>query len=476
MYFGIHRNQKTSNIYLIHHQDLVTDFTDDTNEINFIQQQIQNGNTLIPVFKQGKVDFVVFLKEFDEVYSTLENVRIEASKTVSEINRLGIKEVTVRNLIEASDAAYIFAEAMTLSNYQYLKYKNPASTKAHTLDTIYFDKKSISEKLLTQLEIVSNAISHVRNLINEPFSNQTPQLFSEQLKNIAKEGRFKIAVWDKKKIEQNEMAGLLAVSSGSKSDPAFHILEHKPTQYINKQPLVLVGKGIVYDTGGLSLKPTAGSMEYMKSDMSGAALVAGIMYVAGMLNLPIHIIGLIPACDNRPGENAYAPGDVITYPNGTTVEVLNTDAEGRLILADALIYAQKLKPELVIDFATLTGAASAISGAEGMIMMGTASEDYKNTLKQSSLKHYERFIELPLWKEYGELLKSEIADLKNIGGKYAGAITAGKFLEHFTNYPWLHFDIAGVAFNTTAKHYKPYGGSGFGLRMMLDFLLHYKTK
>lgn len=252
-------------------------------------------------------------------------------------------------------------------------------------------------------------------------------------------------------------------------------MEHKPTRYINKQPLILVGKGVVYDTGGLSLKPTPNSMDYMKSDMAGAALVAGILYVAGMLNLPIHIIGLIPACDNRPGENAYVPGDVITYADGTTVEVLNTDAEGRLILADALIHAQKYKPELVIDFATLTGAAAAISGAESMIMMGTAPDTYKELLKQSSSKHYERFIELPLWKEYGDMLKSEIADLKNISGGQAGAITAGKFLEFFTDFSWLHFDIAGVAYNASAKHYKPQGGTGFGLRMMTDFLLHYKS-
>lgn len=441
----------------------------------FIQQQLRNDNTIIPLFRNGNMHFIIYLKEFDEVSDTLENVRIEGSKIVSVLNTYRTKEIIIKNMIEGSDAAYLIAEAITLTNYQFLNYKSEIKARPNSLDTIYFYKEEITEKLLTQLQITTQAIYHIRNMVNEPFSNQTPQQFADQLKHIAKEGRFRITTWDRKKIEQQKMGGLLAVSSGSQNDPVFNILEHKPTRYINKQPLILVGKGVVYDTGGLSLKPTPNSMDYMKSDMAGAALVAGILYVAGMLNLPIHIIGLIPACDNRPGENAYAPGDVITYADGTTVEVLNTDAEGRLILADALIHAQKYKPELVIDFATLTGAAAAISGAEGMVMMGNAPDSYKELLQQSSIKHYERFIELPLWKEYGDMLKSEIADLKNISGGSAGAITAGKFLEHFTDFPWLHFDIAGVAYNTAAKHYKPYGGTGFGLRMMADFLLHYKS-
>lgn len=475
MYFGIHRNQKASIIYLLHHEDMVTSITDDKNEIIFVQQQLKNETTAIPLFRNGSLHFIVYLKEFDEVPDTLENVRIEAGKLLPVLNKYHIKEIIIRNMIEESDAAYLFAEALTLTNYQFLPYKSGKNARPNSLDTIYFYKDEITEKLLTQLQITTQAVYHIRNLVNEPFSHQTPQQFSEQLQQIAREGRFRITTWDRKKIEQHKMAGLLTVSSGSQNDPVFNILEHKPTRYINKQPLVLVGKGVVYDTGGLSLKPTPNSMDYMKSDMAGAALVAGIMYVAGMLNLPIHIIGLIPACDNRPGENAYAPGDVITYADGTTVEVLHTDAEGRLILADALLHARKYKPELVIDFATLTGAAAAISGAEGMIMMGNAPQGYKELLYQSSIKHYERFIELPLWKEYGDMMKSEIADLKNISGGAAGAITAGKFLEFFTDFPWLHFDIAGVAYTTAPKHYKTFGGTGFGLRMMADFLLHYKS-
>lgn len=472
LYLGFSKTTKSSPVYLIHQEDLIRQITDDKNEINYIQQQIKNNNTCITLLSNGVVSFVVYLKEFDEAIDTLENVRKEASKLTHIVNQNKVKEISIKNLIEASDAAYVFAEAMAMTNYQFLKYKTAAKEIKNSLEAIYFDKQNITSKQLTQLQTITQAIYHVRDLVNEPFSNQTPSQFSDQLQQIAKEGRVRMTVWDKKKIAQNNMGGLLAVSSGSLNEPTFNILEHKPTQYVNKHPIVLVGKGVVFDTGGLSLKPTKDSMDFMKCDMAGAALVAGILYVVGQLNLPLHIVGLIPATDNRPGENAYAPGDVITMANGTTVEVLNTDAEGRLILADALIYAQKLKPELVVDFATLTGAASAITGAEGMVVMGTA-EEQKLALKNSSLKYYERFVELPLWPEYHDMIKSEIADIKNIGGASAGAITAGKFLQYFTDYPWLHFDIAGVAYTHKNYHYKPFGGTAYGLRMFCDFLLHY---
>lgn len=472
LYLGFSKSTKSSQVYLIHQEELIKQISDDKNEITFIQQQFKHNNTCIPILRNGVVHFVVFLREFDEAVDTLENVRKEANKLTKMVNAYHIKEVVLKNFIEASDAAYVFAESMAMSNYQFLKYRTQAKESKNSLDAIYFEKNNITSKQLTQLQTIVQAIYHVRDLVNEPFSNQTPALFSDQLQQIAKEGRIRMTVWDKKKITQNHMGGLLAVSSGSQNEPTFNILEHKPTQYINKQPIVLVGKGVVYDTGGLSLKPTKDSMDFMKSDMAGAALVAGIMYVVGQLNLPLHIVGLIPATDNRPGENAYAPGDVITMSNGSTVEVLNTDAEGRLILADALIYAQKLKPELVVDFATLTGAASAITGGEGMVIMGNA-DDKKEGLRNSSIKYYERFVELPLWPEYFDMIKSEIADVKNIGGSAAGAITAGKFLEYFTDYPWLHFDIAGVAYTHTANNYKTHGGTAFGLRMFTDFLLHY---
>lgn len=281
---------------------------------------------------------------------------------------------------------------------------------------------------------------------------------------------FKVTVLNKARIEKEAMGGLLAVNKGSIDPPTFTIMEYVPKKALNKKPLVLVGKGVVYDTGGLSLKPTANSMDRMKSDMSGAAVVTAAMYAIARMQLPVHVIALVPATDNRPGEVAYTPGDVIKMMSGATVEVLNTDAEGRMILGDALHWAKRYKPELVVDFATLTGAASAAVGEHGIVCMGTAPEEVKQAFKEAGFRQYERLVEYPLWDEYGDQIKSDIADIKNVGGATGGAITAGKFLEHFTDYPWMHFDIAGVSHHIAKKGYHPAGGTGYGIKMLLDFV------
>jgi leucyl aminopeptidase len=246
-------------------------------------------------------------------------------------------------------------------------------------------------------------------------------------------------------------------------------MEYKPEGAVNSKPIVFVGKGVVYDTGGLSLKPTS-SMDTMKCDMSGAAAVASAIYAIALAKLPVYVVALVPATDNRPDGNAYVPGDIITMMDGTTVEVLNTDAEGRLILADALTYAKKYDPLLVIDIATLTGAAEAALGRIGIAGMHNKAESYFPQLVKSSFSVCERIAEFPFWDDYEELLKSEIADLKNIGGKFAGAITAGKFLQHFTDYPWIHLDIAGPAFIDKRDSYRTVGGTGVGVRLLFDFV------
>jgi len=265
------------------------------------------------------------------------------------------------------------------------------------------------------------------------------------------------------------MGGLLAVNKGSIDPPTFSILEYKPADAKNAEPYILVGKGVVFDTGGLSLKPTPNSMDYMKCDMGGAAAVAGAIYAVAKAGLPVHIIGLIPATDNRPDGNAYVPGDVINMYDGTTVEVLNTDAEGRMILADALAWAKQYKPQLVIDLATLTGAAHVAIGEQGMVGMGNARRDIMDLLIESSFDIHERIAEFPFWDDYAEMMKSDIADLKNIGGRTAGAITAGKFLEHFTDYPYIHLDIAGPSFLKTNDSYRMAGGTGVGVRLLYRF-------
>jgi leucyl aminopeptidase len=266
------------------------------------------------------------------------------------------------------------------------------------------------------------------------------------------------------------MGGLLAVNRGSLDPPTFSILTWKPENARNKKPFVLVGKGVVYDTGGLSLKPTLDSMDYMKCDMAGAAAVAATLYALAGNKVPVYVVGLIPSTDNRPDGNAYVPGDVIRMFNGSTVEVLNTDAEGRMILADALAWSDRYKPRLVINVATLTGAAHAAIGKYGIVSMGNAGKAEMEKLRESGDRVAERIAEFPFWSDYDELLKSDVADLKNIGGKYAGAITAGKFLEHFTKSPFIHLDIAGPAFNKTKDSYRGKGGSGIAVRLLYDFL------
>jgi leucyl aminopeptidase len=290
---------------------------------------------------------------------------------------------------------------------------------------------------------------------------------------LGKEAGFKVEVFNKSKIKALKMGGLLAVNKGSIEPPTFSILEWKPKNAKNKKPIILVGKGVVYDTGGLSLKPTANSMDFMKCDMGGAAAVIGGLYSISKNKLPYHVIGLVPATDNRPSGDAYAPGDVITMHNKKTVEVLNTDAEGRLILADALSYAQKYKPELVLDIATLTGAAAAAIGHYGVVGMGNAKENIMNKLKNSGNNVFERIAEFPFWDEYNEQLKSPIADLTNLGNGAGGAITAGKFLENFTDYPYIHLDIAGPAFLKKPINYLSQGGTGVGTRLFYDFVKNY---
>jgi leucyl aminopeptidase len=214
-------------------------------------------------------------------------------------------------------------------------------------------------------------------------------------------------------------------------------------------------------------------MDNMKGDMAGAAAVAGTLYTVAKTGIPVHVIGLVPATDNRPGGNAYTQGDIITMYNKMTVEVGNTDAEGRLILADAISYASKYNPELIIDIATLTGSAAMTFGVEAIAVMGNAGRKYFQLLEESGNEVYERTAELPFWEEYGEMIKSDVADIKNVGGKEAGAITAGKFLEKFSEYPLIHLDIAGPGTLKKDDFYRLKTGPGTGLRLLSTFIKKY---
>lgn len=426
--------------------------------------------TFLTINKYNGFVFIMWLKSKKSPAAAADACRKAGAELANICNRHKLAEITISNATDIANAALLIAEGAALSCYQFLKYRTEAKKLTNTLVRICLAKNSATAKEATQLQITVDAIYKARTLVNEPVNYLTAEQLSREITTLGREAGFKVTVLNKARIEKEKMGGLLAVNLGSPLPPTFTIMEYVPKKALNKKPIVLVGKGIVYDTGGLSLKPTPNSMDRMKSDMSGAAVVSCSMYAIAKMQLPLHVIALVPATDNRPGENAYTPGDVIRMYSGATVEVLNTDAEGRMVLADALHWAKRYKPELVIDFATLTGAASVAVGEHGIVCMGTAGEEVKQAMHDSGLRQHERLVEYPLWDEYGEQIKSDVADIKNVGGPSGGAITAGKFLEHFTDYPWMHFDIAGVSFSTAKKGYITSGGTGYGIRMLLDFL------
>jgi leucyl aminopeptidase len=361
------------------------------------------------------------------------------------------------------------AEGIALSNYKFISHKSSRTDEENTLQKVIIADSRLDPALVEEINILCEATKKVRDLVNEPVNFLNAEDLAKAFVSFGKEAGFKVQVMYHQEIKRLKMGGLLAVNAGSVDKPTFTVMEYKPAGAKNKQPFVLVGKGVVYDTGGLSLKPTPNSMDIMKCDMAGGAAVGGAIYAIAKAKLKVHVVGLVPATDNRPGFNAFAPGDIITMMDGSTVEMLNSDAEGRMILADALHFAKRYDPELVIDIATLTGAAAAAIGTAGMVGMGTLEGPLKQQLLKSGLRVHERIAEFPFWDEYGELMKSDIADQKNMGGAYAGAITAGKFLAKFIDYPYYHLDIAGPAFLTAKESYRPKGGTGVGVRLFFDF-------
>ncbi len=414
--------------------------------------------------------FVRFMKEEKNEFKRLENCRNAGDTFGVVLDDQKIEEVVLSDEISSSGELLAFTEGLALGSYRFRKYKTDKE-KENDLKKIRIFSKNITSSDIDHLSILTDAVFRCRTLINEPNSYLTAPVFSREVEKIAKECGAKVEVFNKKKLEALQMGGLLAVNKGSLDPPTFTIMEWKPAKRVNKNPYVFVGKGVVFDSGGMNLKP-GDSMSTMKDDMSGAAAVAMAVYAIAKARLPVHIVGLMPATDNRPGDKAIVPGDIITMHNKMTVEVLNTDAEGRLILADALAYAKKYNPGLVIDLATLTGSAVRAVGKYGIVAMQSNAEKELGLLKISGWEVYERLVEFPNWDEYGELIKSDLADLKNVGPAEGGAITAGKFLEKFTDFPYIHLDIAGPAFLEKPDSYRGKGGTGVGVRLLFNFIRH----
>ena len=439
-------------------------------ETDFAQTRLQTKEEYVFINSYNRCIYLIRLKDGISHYK----VREELRRTSYNLRKL-IKGNNHSELVLTSDKAYKgvvedLAEGLLLSFYTFEKYKTKAADDAEKFyPSRLLLHGNIADTDVKWLVDLTDAVYFTRNLIKEPVNQLNATALAGEIKKIGKSAGFNVEVLTKGKIEALKMGGLLAVNKGSVDPPVFCILEWHPANSLNERPIVLVGKGIVYDTGGLNIK-TGDFMAGMNGDMAGASIVTGILHTVAKTCMPLHILGLIPSTDNRPGGNAYTQGDIITMFNKMTVEIGNTDAEGRLILADAISYASKYSPELIIDIATLTGSAAMTFGNQAIAVMTNADRKYIDLLEECGNDVYERIAELPFWDEYGELLKSDIADLKNVGGREAGAIIAGKFLERFAEYPLIHMDIAGTEMLKKDDFYRLKNGSASGLRLLSTFL------
>lgn len=399
--------------------------------------------------------------------------RKTAARAKKEASGIGAEEIAFYFAPERDPegATEAIVEGTLLASYQFHKYRSnskpPPTVRAVTLFRSGLKRSAAMERSARLALDLSPGVFLARDLVNEPPSVTTARFLAEQAGRFCRGRGLSVEVWGKKKIQAMNLAGLLAVNRGSIEEPRFIIIRYKPSRA--RKRVALIGKGITFDSGGLSLK-SAKSMETMKLDMAGGAAIIGAMSRLPYLRPETEVTGYIPTTDNLPSGSAQKPGDIIRYLNGKTVEVVNTDAEGRLILADALAYAAKQKPECMITLATLTGACMVALGMEVAGIFGT-HQPLVDGLIRAGREAGEKLWQMPLVKEYREEIKSSVADLKNVGGSYGGAITAALMLQEFVDgVPWAHLDIAGPAFAEKEMPTCPKGGTGFGVRTLLKFL------
>jgi leucyl aminopeptidase len=385
-----------------------------------------------------------------------------------------------KEIIRSEDVAQCIVEGALLATYRYDKYRtrNADEKFIPTEFQLVCGLPARIQALTRGAALARTTCEGVflaRDLANAPGNEMYPEALARVARRVGRRCGVKVKVLEERRISTLGMGGLIGVAQGSARPPRFIIMEYAPRKARNQaKTLVLVGKGVTFDSGGISIKPAA-NMAEMKMDMSGAAAVIGTLQAASRLHLPVRIVGLLPVTENLPGGRALKPGDILKHLNGMTSEIDNTDAEGRLILADALVYAARYSPDLVIDLATLTGAVVVALGHVTTGMLGNA-EQAMMQLEEAGQRTYERVWQLPLYAEYERLIKSDVADVKNTGGRWAGAITGAMFLKQFTGtYPWVHLDIAGTAIMEEATEYIPKGGSGVGVRLLLDFLQHWNN-
>tara|TARA_B100000315_G_scaffold256650_1_gene303082 strand:- start:1899 stop:3374 length:1476 start_codon:yes stop_codon:yes gene_type:complete len=369
------------------------------------------------------------------------------------------------------DIVQAVVEGAILSTYKFRRFKSKKEDKELKKLSIFMrSRKNFleGEKGAINGKIIANSVNYVRNLANSPGNEATPEMLAKEAQKLTAKN-VSCQILEEKDI--NEMGAFLGVAKGSSQPPKFIILDYKPQKFQNT--VVLVGKAITFDSGGISIKPSS-KMDRMKYDKAGGVAILGIIHAASKLKLHQRLIGLVPATENLSGGSAFKPGDILKSASGKTIEIINTDAEGRLILADALTYAANYKPKLIIDIATLTGACVIALGNAASGLFGN-NKKLNDSLKKAGEITGERVWELPLWEDYEEQIESDIADIKNVGGHEGGAITAAYFLSKFVGKsPWAHIDIAGTAWNEKQKPYGPKGATGTGVRLLIEFLRRLK--
>lgn len=441
-------------------------------EIEYLRSRREESKDFVLAF--DRLPYRVYVVSFDSEQPNAlcqEKLRRSAEKLRQQLLADQRYDIAVTGEGIIPEEVVAFVEGLTIADYSFDRYKTKAPKH---IESLTVDSRLVEDEEWQRNLRLWNRIHWCREWVNLPIADLNAVQFADELDSISRDLGISCTVFDKKKIEALRMGGLLAVNKGSVDEPRFVVLEYKPANAVNECPLAFVGKGVMYDTGGLNIKPDD-YMREMKSDMAGAATMASTLFAAADNHLPVHLVACLPMTDNRPGFNAYAADDILTMYDGSTVEVVNTDAEGRLILADAIAYAvANYNPQLIIDAATLTGAAQRAVGPYALVAMQQNAENPLNLLRIMGAQVYERVAELPFFEEYDEMIKSEVADLKNCGDSLAGAITAGRFLAHFAKQtPYIHLDIAGVAYFPKRESYYAAGATGFGVRLLYAFLQTY---
>ncbi len=472
--------------YLIDEPKLSQSIDNLTKVSNVKLSELQKKNFLVKEGKEirlskhdGKPDeLIIFKVKIDNSFSP-DFFRNHLAGFIQSIQNHELKNLHIfipkfepfKKYFETEEYFYrTFIEGIFLGNYSFNKYKSDKEKDKEISVIYYADKSKILKSAILKTLNLKDGLEFTKDLQNEPSGILTPNILANRINSTLKNEGAKVKVFDEKQIKKMKMGGVIAVGKGSDYPPRFIVIEYNGNNKSKKKQVALVGKGVTFDSGGISIKPSAHMWE-MKADMSGAAVVAGVILSAAKQKLPLNILGVIPAVENMPSGKALKPGDVIFTASGKSIEVEDTDAEGRIILSDALDYASKAKPDVIIDLATLTGSAVVALG-EFVAGLFTKNDKLAGVLYNAGQRTSERIWRLPLWDEYNELIKSSVADVKNLGPRWGGAITAAKFLEHFVDkkIPWAHLDIAGPAmaheFNNYTKKYM----TGFGVRLLFEYL------